>query len=100
MPADRHEHARLVLPERDWENFLQLAACEIREYGGSSMQICRRLHAMLEGLLDTLPPSQHDVVRTEIGPLQESIDREFTDPARRAIAQQPEHQGIGGRYSS
>ena len=98
--ADRHEHARLVLPGRDWENFLQLAVCEIREYGGSSVQICRRLHAMLDGLLDTLPPSQHAAVRAEISLLQESIAREFTDPARRAIAQQPDHQGIGGQYTS
>ncbi|MFB7605507.1 DUF2254 domain-containing protein [Streptomyces gardneri] len=98
--ADRHEHARLVLPGRDWENFLQLAVCEIREYGGSSMQVCRRLRAMLEGLLDTLPPSQHAAVRAELSLLQEAIEREFTDPARRAIAQQPDHQGIGGRYPS
>ncbi|MEU4067562.1 DUF2254 domain-containing protein [Streptomyces wedmorensis] len=98
--ADRHERARLVLPGRGWENFLQLAVCEIREYGRSSVQICRRLHAMLDGLLDSLPPSQHAAVRTEIRLLQESIDREFTDPARRAIAQQPDHQGIGGQYSS
>ncbi|MFC9699523.1 DUF2254 domain-containing protein [Streptomyces sp. NPDC056943] len=98
--ADRHEHARLVLPGRDWENFLQLAVCEIREYGGSSMQVCRRLRAMLDGLLDTLPPSQHAAVRAELSLLQEAIEREFTDPARRAIAQQPDHQGIGGRYPS
>ncbi|WP_078626866.1 DUF2254 domain-containing protein [Streptomyces exfoliatus] len=98
--ADRHEHARLVLPGRDWENFLQLAVCEIREYGGSSMQVCRRLRAMLEGLLDTLPPSQHAAVRAELSLLQKAIEREFTDPARRAIAQQPDHQGIGGRYPS
>ncbi|MGW8766343.1 DUF2254 domain-containing protein [Streptomyces sp. NPDC055815] len=98
--ADPHERARLVLPGRDWENFLQLAVCEIREYGRSSVQVCRRLHAMLEGLLDSLPPSQHAAVRTEISLLQESIDREFTDPARRAIAQQPDHQGIGGKYPS
>ncbi|ALO12882.1 putative membrane protein [Streptomyces venezuelae] len=98
--ADRHEHARLVLPGRDWENFLQLAVCEIREYGGSSMQVCRRLRAMLEGLLDTLPPSQHAAVRAELSLLQAAIEREFTDPARRAIAQQPDHQGIGGRYPS
>ncbi|MFD4319102.1 DUF2254 domain-containing protein [Streptomyces sp. NPDC058548] len=98
--ADRHEHARLVLPGRDWENFLQLAVCEIREYGGSSMQVCRRLRAMLEGLLDTLPPSQHAAVRAELSLLQEAVEREFTDPARRAIAQQPDHQGIGGRDPS
>ncbi|CAM5254027.1 hypothetical protein GCM10010230_10910 [Streptomyces narbonensis] len=55
---------------------------------------------MLDGLLDTLPPSQHASVRWEIGLLQEPIDREFTDPALRAIAQQPDHQGIGGNYPS
>ncbi|WP_189505336.1 hypothetical protein [Streptomyces narbonensis] len=74
--------------------------CEIREYGRSCVQVCRRLHAMLDGLLDTLPPSQHASVRWEIGLLQEPIDREFTDPALRAIAQQPDHQGIGGNYPS
>ncbi|MEV5974739.1 DUF2254 domain-containing protein [Streptomyces sp. NPDC051921] len=96
--ADRDARARLVLPGRDWENFVQLAVCEIREYGSASVQICRRLHAMLEGLLDTLPASQHAAVRAEIGLLRESVDREFTDPARRALASRPDHQGIGGRY--
>ncbi|MCT4357046.1 DUF2254 domain-containing protein [Streptomyces sp. Je 1-79] len=95
--ADRQERARLVLPGRDWESFLQLAVCEIRDYGASSVQVCRRLRAMLDGLLDTLPSSQHAAVRAEISLLEESIEREFTDPARRAIARQPDHQGIGGR---
>lgn len=94
--ADRSGDARLVLPGRDWDDYLQLAVCEIRDYGGSSVQICRRLRAMLDGLLDTLPPPQHSALRTELRLLQESIEREFTDPARRAIAEQADHQGIGG----
>ncbi|MFC9245905.1 DUF2254 domain-containing protein [Streptomyces sp. NPDC057136] len=98
--ADRHGHARLQLPGRDWENYLQLAVCEIRDYGSSSVQICRRLRAMLDGLLDALPPPQHTSVRSEMSLLQESVEREFTDPARRAIAQQADHQGIGGQYPS
>ncbi|MFE2561648.1 DUF2254 domain-containing protein [Streptomyces sp. NPDC059352] len=95
--ADRDGRARLVLPGRDWENYLQLAVCEIRDYGGSSVQICRRLRAMLEGLLETLPEPQRPSVLAEITLLRESVEREFTDPARRAIAQQADHQGIGGR---
>ncbi|WP_454314889.1 DUF2254 domain-containing protein [Streptomyces phaeoluteigriseus] len=94
--ADRHGRARLVLPGRDWESFLQLAVCEIRDYGASSVQICRRLRAMLEGLLDTLPPSQHPAVRAELRLLEESIEREFPDAARRAIARGADRQGIGG----
>ncbi|MET9504916.1 DUF2254 domain-containing protein [Streptomyces sp. NPDC006622] len=94
--ADHHGHARLVLPGRDWENYLQLAVWEIRDYGASSVQICRRLRAMLEGLLETLPPGQHPAVHTELGLLRESIEREFPDAARRAVAQGADRQGIGG----
>jgi uncharacterized membrane protein len=95
--ADRDGHSRLVLPGRDWENYLRLAVCEIRDYGASSVQICRRFRAMLEGLLDTLPPSQHPALRAELSLLQESIEREFPDAARRAIAQGADRQGIGGQ---
>ncbi|MFB7587115.1 DUF2254 domain-containing protein [Streptomyces sp. NPDC056169] len=95
--ADRDGAARLVLPGRDWDSYLELAVCEIRDYGGSSVQICRRLRAMLDGLLDVLPSSRHSAVRTQLLLLQDSVEREFTDRARRAVAEQADHQGIGGR---
>ncbi|MFF3839101.1 DUF2254 domain-containing protein [Streptomyces sp. NPDC001930] len=98
--ADREGDARLVLPGRDWDNYLELAVCEIRDYGGSSVQICRRLRAMLDGLLDALPPPQHAAVRTQSLLLQEAVEREFTDPARRAVAERADRQGIGGKYSA
>ncbi|MEV6106978.1 DUF2254 domain-containing protein [Streptomyces sp. NPDC051940] len=96
--ADRHGRARLVLPGRDWDEYLELAVCEIRDYGDSSVQICRRLRALLEGLLDALPPEQHPAVRAQLSLLRESVEREFADPGRRAIAQQADHQGIGGQH--
>ncbi|MFI1396373.1 DUF2254 domain-containing protein [Streptomyces sp. NPDC020681] len=96
--ADGHGRPRLVLRGRDWENYLQLAVSEIRDYGASSMQVCRRLRALLEGLLDTLPAAHLPAVRTELVLLQESVEREFTDPARRAIAQEADRQGIGGEH--
>ncbi|WP_405435512.1 DUF2254 domain-containing protein [Streptomyces avidinii] len=98
--ADRDGDARLVLPGRDWEDYLQLAVCEIRDYGQSSVQICRRIRAMLDGLLDILPPQRHPSVHAELSLLEESVEREFPDPARRAIAQQADSQGIGGQHSS
>ncbi|MCX2180558.1 DUF2254 domain-containing protein [Streptomyces sp. SKN60] len=97
--ADRHGVARLVLPGRDWESYLQLATCEIMAYGSSSVQICRRLRAMLEGLLDTLPPELHPSVHAQLRLLRQSVEREFTDPDRRAVAEQADHQGIGGQSS-
>ncbi|MEU7072711.1 DUF2254 domain-containing protein [Streptomyces narbonensis] len=95
--ADRGGEARLVIPGRDWDDYLELAVCEIRDYGSSSVQICRRLRAMLDGLLDALPPSQHASVHTQLRLLHEAVERAFTDPARRALAEQADHQGIGGR---
>ncbi|MFJ9811067.1 DUF2254 domain-containing protein [Streptomyces sp. NPDC101158] len=95
--ADGQGKARLVLPGRTWDNYLQLAVCEIRDYGSSSVQICRRLRGLFEGLLDTLPPEQHGAILREMSLLQESVERAFADPARRALAQQPDLQGIGGR---
>ncbi|MFF9909165.1 DUF2254 domain-containing protein [Streptomyces sp. NPDC013457] len=97
--ADGRGDARLVLPGRDWDNYVQLAVCEILDYGGSSVQICRRLRAMLDELLDSLPAGQHPALRAQLSMLQESVEREFTDPARRALAQQPDFQGIGGQYA-
>jgi len=96
--ADHRGRPRLVVPGRNWENYLQLAVCEIRDYGSSSVQICRRLLAMLDGLLDALPQPQHTPVHAEMRLLQEAVERQFTDSARRAIAQQADHQGIGGQY--
>jgi len=45
------EKTRLVIPGRSWEDYLQLAVTEIREYGATSTQVCRRLRALLEALL-------------------------------------------------
>lgn len=96
--ADGHGRSRLVLVGRDWENYLQLAVSEIRDYGASSVQVCRRLRALLEGLRDTLPPARLPAVRIQLGLLQESVERVFTDPARRAVAQKADRQGLGGQY--
>ncbi|MEU8675438.1 DUF2254 domain-containing protein [Streptomyces sp. NPDC048560] len=95
--ADADGHVRLVLPGRDWENHLELAVCEIRDYGASSVQICRRLRSMLDGLIETLPPRRHPAVQAEVLLLEESIEREFPDAARRSIARSADRQGIGGR---
>ncbi|MFJ9079579.1 DUF2254 domain-containing protein [Streptomyces sp. NPDC102278] len=96
--ADDHGRPRLVLRGRDREDYLQLAVCEIREYGASSVQVCRRLRALLEGLLDTSPPAHLPAVRAELGLLREAVDRKFADPARRALAHTADSQGIGGRH--
>ncbi|MER7661061.1 MULTISPECIES: DUF2254 domain-containing protein [unclassified Streptomyces] len=98
--ADGHGRPRLVLPGRDWDDYVQLGLCEIREYGVHSVQVCRRLRALLACLLDTLPAARRPALRVQSELLREAVEQVFTDPARRAFAQVADRQGIGGRYGS
>ncbi|MET7367825.1 DUF2254 domain-containing protein [Streptomyces sp. NPDC005566] len=88
---------RLVMRGRTWEDYLQLAVSEIRDYGATSAQVCRRLRALFDGLLDGLPPTHHPAVRAEVDLLNASVERAFPDAARRAAAQTADSQGVGGR---
>ncbi|MFJ3308743.1 DUF2254 domain-containing protein [Streptomyces sp. NPDC086549] len=94
--ADDRGRPRLAVPGRSWEDYLQLAVTEIREYGGGSLQICRRLRALLEGLHGTVTPDRLPAVRGELALLDACVDREFRDPVRRALARTGDRQGIGG----
>lgn len=88
---------RLVLPGRSWENYLELAVTEIRDYGATSVQVCRRLRALLVGLLATLPDECGPALRAELRLLDDAVEREFGDAARRADARTADSQGLGGR---
>ncbi|MFG2755470.1 DUF2254 domain-containing protein [Streptomyces wuyuanensis] len=94
---DARGEPRLEVRGRSWEDFLQLAVTEIREYGAGSLQICRRLRALFHGLLAAGLPEEHlEAVRTELRLLDEAVDREYSDPDRRTAALTPDRQGIGG----
>ena len=63
---------RLVMPRLTWDGWVAIALREIIDYGGESTQVCHRVAALLDALLDTLPAGRHDVVnryRTEIAEL-------------------------------
>ncbi|MEU9109860.1 DUF2254 family protein [Streptomyces xanthophaeus] len=86
---------RLVVPGRGWDDHLQLGVTEIREYGATSLQVCRRLRALLQDLLQTQPAERLPAIRAELTLLDEAVRRTFTDPLRRADARTPDRQGIG-----
>ncbi|MFE9629605.1 DUF2254 domain-containing protein [Streptomyces sp. NPDC006463] len=94
--ADDRGRPRLVVPGRGWEDYLQVGVTEIREYGATSLQVCRRLRALLEDLLATQSADRLPAVRAELVLLEESVQRSFGDPARRASALTADRQGIGG----
>lgn len=87
---------RLIYRTPDWEDFVTLAVTEIRQFGGASIQIARRLRAMLEDLIATLPEERAALLRQELTLLQRSAARFFPEPEDRALAEVSDAQGMGG----
>ena len=94
--ADHAGVPRLILRARTFADYLQLAVTEIREYGATSTQICRRLLAMLTELAERCGPENAPVVAAELASLDRTVATHFADPADRSYAQRPDRQGIGG----
>jgi uncharacterized membrane protein len=87
---------RLLFGTPDWDDYVTLGATEIRHYGAGSIQVARRLFAMLEHLLQVLPASRHEPLGRELGLLRRSVERAFPDKADRASASVGDSQGTGG----
>jgi uncharacterized membrane protein len=94
---DKGGRLRLLYRTPDWEDFVQLAVTEIRQFGGTSIQIARRMRAMLENLIQTLPEERTTLLCQELRLLQRSAERFFTEPEDRALADVSDFQGVGGK---
>ena len=75
---------------------MHLAVTEIRHYGRDSIQIMRRLRAMLENLIDTLPARRAPLLRQELRLLELSAKRMFPDVDDQTLAKTADLQGMGG----
>jgi len=93
-------HVRLVYATPDWEDFVALAVSEIRAFGAGSIQVPRRLRAMLEHLAAVLPASRAAAVRRELTLLERAVDRQYVDDEDRRRARHPDRQGLGGSVAS
>lgn len=94
--ADASGRVRFVHRTPNWEDFVRLAVTEVRQYGRDSIQVMRRLRAMLENLIETLPEIRVPLLRKELDLLECSSMRTFPDVADRALAAVSDLQGIGG----
>ena len=86
---------RLVYRTPNWEDFVHLAVTEIRQYGRDSIQIMRRLRAMLENLIETLPKRRAPMLQLELSLLEASAKRIFVDLYDQALAETGDLQGMG-----
>lgn len=100
LVKDSQGELRLIYPTPDWEDFVHLASTEIRHFGGSSIQVARRMRAMFEGLMEGLPEKRAIVLRQELDLLVRSAHRFFAEAEDRALADVSDVQGVGGKPSS
>jgi uncharacterized membrane protein len=95
QPHDRPSRG-VVVPARRWEDYLTLAANEIREYGNGGIQIMRRLRAMLEELREQVRPEFRAAVEDELNRLDGTVAQSFGDSVDFDRAGVADIQGIGG----
>lgn len=93
---DKNGHLRLIYRTPNWEDFVHLAVTEIRQYGGDSIQVVRRLKAMLDNLIEILPEKRAPLLRLELNLLEATSKRMFVDLYDQSLAEEGDLQGIGG----
>ena len=85
----------VVFRTPNWEDYVTVAASEIRQYGAGSLQVVRRLRAMLEDLMAGLPSIRRPPLEVQLRVLGRAVARSFPDAEDLARAGAADPQGLG-----
>jgi uncharacterized membrane protein len=85
----------VVIPFPSWEDFLRLAFDEIRFYGATSVQVMRRMKALVSEMISVLPEERHPAIRYWQERLQSTVDSSFGDVQDKLDASAEDRQGLG-----
>jgi uncharacterized membrane protein len=86
----------VVVRTRRFEDVMELAFTEIRQYGGSSVQVTRRLRALLEDLAEQVLPERRQAVEDELARLDATVAAHWSGSVDVGVASTADGQGIGG----
>lgn len=92
---DAGDNLRLLIIFPRWEDFLRLAFDEIRFYGATSIQVMRRMRALVAELIAILPEERRGALRDWQERLQSSVNRSFIDQYDKTEASAEDRQGLG-----
>jgi uncharacterized membrane protein len=92
---DGQGELRLTMPVPTWDDFLRLGLDEIRFCGANSVQVMRRMKALIKNLLVVLPDERHVALRHWEQRLQATIKRTFADAEEKQDASVADRQGLG-----
>jgi uncharacterized membrane protein len=88
--------AEVLVPVQRWEQYLALSVTEIRQFGGSSVQVARRLRSLLEELRESVVPERRGAVDVELARLDATVTAHFGGTVDLDLASATDRQGIGG----
>jgi uncharacterized membrane protein len=92
---DSDGQLRLVVPFPTWDDLLRLAFDEIGSYGANSVQVMRRMNALVSDLISAVPESRRAGVQHWKERLQATIVRSFPEGEERIEASREDRQGLG-----
>ncbi|AZG46946.1 DUF2254 domain-containing protein [Gordonia insulae] len=95
--ADEHDNSLTMIGgyRRTWGDYVGIATDQIRHYSRSSIQVQRRLRALLETLMEQCPDDQHEPLRERLTALDAAVDRDWVTPLDRRLAEAADRQGYG-----
>lgn len=91
---DDDGHVRLVAKVPSWDELVTLAVSEIRSYGARSIQVHRRLRAMLLDLRSIAPVSRRAALDRELEAL-EAVEPQLVAERDKELARDTDLQGLG-----
>lgn len=92
---DSNGELRLIVPFPSWDDLLRLAFDEISAYGATSVQVMRRMNALLADLARAVPEERRPTIQYWSGRLKAMIARSFVDNEQRVEASKEDRQGLG-----
>lgn len=92
---DTNGALRIVLKTPSWKDYLQLGLIEIMDYGSKSIQVQRRLKALLFDLKNVVPPDRTEAVDSFAGLQAHLIRQSFEYGPFYQIAIIADREGIG-----
>lgn len=93
---DRHGTPRVNLPAPQWADVVSVALDETLLYGSSSLQTARRLNALLQRLIATVPAERRPSLAERADALQRLTATCFPDPFLHRVAGHSDSRGLGG----
>jgi uncharacterized membrane protein len=101
FPSGRHVddegRLRLVVRTLSWEGYVHIALDELRHWSVDSIQVTRRITALLEDVLAVAPEERRPPLRHQLELLRADVEATYRDRGtdEAAWAVEPDQQGIG-----